>query len=265
MDQARIDFWLKEFECFTTAIVANGEVPSSELSIRLLRNMKRVICCDGALQKLLSINIVPDVVVGDGDSMGIPIVETQCIASLQDEDPHRRDVARNVSGFPQKIMDAIHRRDAKFCVSVNGHEIPYYPDRSEEYNDLQKALKYCTAKGYDNILLMGCGGLREDHFIANLSILAMYSKEIHLTMLTEHGVFNVIHGTTTLRSLPEMQVSVFARNPRTKLTFTGLKYPVNDHSFKWLWEGSLNEAVGDGFVVEASDGEPVIIYRAIYS
>jgi thiamine pyrophosphokinase len=221
MDQARIDFWLKEFECFTTAIVANGEVPSSELSIRLLRKMKRVVCCDGALQKLLSINIVPDVVVGDGDSMDSEL--------------------------------------------LHGHIIPYYPDKSEEYNDLQKALKYCTAKGYDNILLMGCGGLREDHFIANLSILAMYSKEIHLTMLTEHGVFNVIHGTTTLRSLPEMQVSVFARNPRTKLTFTGLKYPVNDHSFKWLWEGSLNEAVGDGFIVEASDGEPVIIYRAIYS
>ena len=244
MDQARIDFWLKEFECFTTAIVANGEVPSSELSIRLLRNMKRVICCDGALQKLLSIDIIPDVVVGDGDSMNGELLQRE-------------------TGFAQKIMDILHRRDAKFCVSVNGHEIPYYPDRSEEYNDLQKALKYCTAKGYDNILLMGCGGLREDHFIANLSILAMYSKEIHLTMLTEHGVFNVIHGTTTLRSLPEMQVSVFAHNPRTKLTFTRLKYPVNDRSFKWLWEGSLNEAVGEEFIVEASDDEPVVVYRAL--
>lgn len=246
MDQSHIDFWLKEFEHFTTAIVANGEVPSSELSIRLLRNMKRVICCDGALQKLLSIDIIPDVVVGDGDSMNGELLQRE-------------------TGFAQKIMDILHRRDAKFCVSVNGHEIPYYPDRSEEYNDLQKALKYCTAKGYDNILLMGCGGLREDHFIANLSILAMYSEEMHLTMLTEHGVFNILRGTSSFRSLPGMQISVFARSPRTKLTFTGLKYPVNDHSFKWLWEGSLNEAVGDGFIVEASDGEPVIIYRAIYS
>ena len=69
MKQAHIDFWLSEFELFTTAIVGNGEVPSSELSIRLLRKMKRVVCCDGALQKLLSVNITPDVVVGDGDSM----------------------------------------------------------------------------------------------------------------------------------------------------------------------------------------------------
>lgn len=244
MDQSHIDFWLKEFEHFTTAIVANGEVPSSELSIRLLRNMKRVICCDGALQKLLSIDIIPDVVVGDGDSMNGELLQRE-------------------TGFAQKIMDILHRRDAKFCVSVNGHEIPYYPDRSEEYNDLQKALKYCTAKGYDNILLMGCGGLREDHFIANLSILAMYSKEMLLSMLTEHGNFDVFYDVAEYHSFPGMQVSVFPSSPKQKFWFTGLKYPVNDRSFNWLWEGSLNEAVGDEFIVEASDNEPVVIYRAL--
>jgi thiamine pyrophosphokinase len=219
MDQSHMAFWLKEFECFTTAIVANGEVPSSELSIRLLRKMKRVICCDGALQKLLSINIVPDVVVGDGDSMEGEL--------------------------------------------LRGHEIPYYPDRSEEYNDLQKALKYCTAKGYDNILLMGCGGLREDHFIANLSILAMYSENKRIRMLTEHGDFGVINRVGEIPSYPGMQVSVFPSHSKQRFWFTGLKYPVHDRSFKWLWEGSLNEAVGEAFIVEASDDEPVVVYRAL--
>ena len=243
MNQAHIDFWLKEFENFTTAIVANGEDISSELSIRLLRKMKRAICCDGALQELLSVNIIPDVVVGDGDSMEIPPVETQCIASLHDEDPHRRD--------------AMH------CVSTNGHEIPYYPDKSEEYNDLQKALKYCMANGYDNILLLGCGGMREDHFIANLSIMVMYSETLSLRMLTEHGVFNVLRSKETLKAFPGMQVSVFARSPLTRLIFTGLKFPVNNRAFNWLWEGSLNEALGDEFIVEASDDEPVVVYRAL--
>ena len=210
---------MKEFEPFTTAVVGNGEVPSSELSIRLLRKMERVVCCDGALQKLLSVNIIPDVMVGDGDSMD------------------REELSR--------------------------HSIPYHADRSEEYNDLQKALRYCTANGYNDVLLMGCGGLREDHFIANLSIMVMYSEQMHLAMLTEHGVFNVLRGTSTFRSFPGMQVSIFNRSPHTKLTFKGLKYPVNDRSFNWLWEGSLNEAVGDAFTVEASDEEPVVVYRAL--
>lgn len=219
MNQSHIAFWLKEFEHFTTAIVANGEVPSSELSIRLLRKMKRIICCDGALQKLLSINIIPDVIVGDGDSM--------------DEEELLR------------------------------YKIPYYADKSEEYNDLQKALKYCLANGYNDVLLLGCSGLREDHFIANLSILVMYSEKMRLVMLTEHGVFNVMRGTSIFCSIPGMQVSVFPSNPQTKLTFDGLKYPVKNRSFNWLWEGSLNEALGDAFTVEADDEEAVVVYRTL--
>lgn len=219
MNQSLISFWLTEFDPFTTAIVANGEVPSSELSIRLLRKMKRIICCDGALQKLLSVNIIPDVVVGDGDSLD------------------REELSR--------------------------HNIPCHADRSEEYNDLQKALKYCQANGYDDVLLLGCGGLREDHFIANLSILVMYSEKMRLVMQTEHGVFNVMRGTSMFRSVTGMQVSVFPSNLHTKLSFSGLKYPVNNRSFKWLWEGSLNEAMGDAFTVEADDEEPVVVYRAI--
>ena len=219
MNQSLISFWLTEFDPFTTAIVANGEAPSSELSIRLLRKMKRIICCDGAFQKLLSINIIPDVIVGDGDSMD------------------REELSR--------------------------HNIPYHADRSEEYNDLQKALKYCQANGYDDVLLLGCGGLREDHFIANLSIMVMYSEKMRLAMLTEHGVFNVMRGTSMFRSVPGMQVSVFPSNLHTKLSFNGLKYPVNNRSFNWLWEGSLNESVGSAFTVEADGGEPVVLYRTL--
>ena len=110
---------------------------------------------------------------------------------------------------------------------------------------------------------MWCGGLREDHFIANLSIMVMYSEQMRLAMLTEYGVFNVLRGISTFRSFPGMQVSVFSRSPHAKLTFKGLKYPVNDRFFNWFWEGSLNEAMGDAFTVETSDEVPVIIYRTI--
>ncbi len=240
MNQIHNDFWKKQFANFTTIIVANGEVPSSELSLSILNDKKRrIFCCDGALQKLLSINVVPDVVVGDGDSMDAEILQ------------------RKTGMFS-------FCRDAKFFVFTKGHEIPYYQDRSEEYNDLQKALKYCIAKGYDNnILLMGCAGLREDHFIANLSILAMYSEKRCIRMLTEHGDFAVINRVEEISSYSGMQVSIFPGHPQQKFWCTGLKYPVNDRVFKWLWEGSLNEAVEDSFVVEAGDDEPFVVYRAL--
>lgn len=222
MNKEQFAFWISQCSDFRTVVVANGEVPDSELSLSILNDKRRIVCCDGALQKLLSVNIIPDVVVGDGDSMN------------------------------SKLLDC-----------VENHQIPYHPDRSEEYNDLQKALKYCQANGYDDVLLLGCGGLREDHLIANLSILVMYSETMNLTMLTEHGVFNVLRGAATLPSLPGMQVSVFPSNLQTKLTFDGLKYPVKNRSFNWLWEGSLNEALDDAFTVEADDAEPVVVYRVL--
>lgn len=228
-------FWLAEFEPFTTAVIGNGAPPASALSLQLLRKMKRLVCCDGALQKLLSVNVLPDVVVGDGDSMDARLL------------------------CPQSNAVPPHGDDGK-TLSVK-EKIPYYPDCSEEYNDLQKALKYCMANGNDGVLLMGCGGLREDHFIANLSIMAMYSGKMHLAMLTEHGVFNVFHGRGCYRSCPGMQVSVFSRNPHARLSFSGLKYPVRDRFFNWLWEGSLNEATGDEFTVESDGDEPVVVYR----
>ena len=255
MNEEQLAFWIRQYSDFPTIVVANGEVPSSELSLSILNDKRRVVCCDGALYKLLSINIIPDVVVGDGDSMDAEMLQQQ--TNLENS---------------QTDSGSLCCRDAKFCVSTamhyivsEEHKIPYHQDRSEEYNDLQKALKYCMANGYDNILLIGCGGLREDHFIANLSIMVMYSERLNLAMLTEHGVFNVMRGKGTFASFPGMQVSVFARNSQTKLTFQGLKYPVNNRSFNWLWEGSLNEAVEESFTVKAEDEGAVVVYRVLNS
>lgn len=242
MNPSRMAFWLKEFAACPTVVVANGEVPSSELSLNILKTRKRVVCCDGALQKLLSVNIIPDLVVGDGDSM-----HGQLSDSITDSDtPDEDSVCR---------------------VCAEGHQIPYYPDKSEEYNDLQKALKHCMANGYNDVLLLGCGGLREDHFIANLSILVMYSAWIRLAMLTEHGVFDIIRGEGRLNAFPGMQVSVFPRNPKIPITFEGLKYPVQDRCFTWLWEGSLNEAVGESFTVRTPEQgmstPSALVYRTL--
>ena len=92
MIDQHFNFWKKQFTDFPTIIVANGEVPSSDLSLSILNDKRRIICCDGALHKLLSINIIPDIVVGDGDSM-----DAELLQILTDSDSPCRDGARSVS------------------------------------------------------------------------------------------------------------------------------------------------------------------------
>lgn len=138
-----------------------------------------------------------------------------------------------------------------------------HPDKSEEYNDMQKALKYCMANHIDNVLLIGFAGLREDHFIANVSIMANYSDRLQMTMVTDHGVFNVIHNTTTLPSIPGMQVSIFVKNEHLPLTFHRLKYPVEHRCFQHFWEASLNEALTSDFTIELHGEGCVVVYRVV--
>lgn len=135
-------------------------------------------------------------------------------------------------------------------------------DKSQEYNDLQKALKYCLKNDIKEATLVGCDGLRDDHFIANISIMASYASQIRLNMLTQHGCFQVIEETTTFASTPGQQISVFSPDNTLPLTFHNLKYPVKERCFQHLWEGSLNEAIKENFTIQLHKSGIVVVYFA---
>ncbi len=137
-----------------------------------------------------------------------------------------------------------------------------HPDKSVEYNDLQKALKYCEANQLDHITLLGCNGQRDDHFIANLSIMATYSDHMDLRMVTDQGEFIVLRRTTTLPAHPGQPVSIFCKDEHLPLTFHGLKYPVQERCFAHFWEGSLNEALGEQFTIELHGNGTVVVFIA---
>ena len=200
----------------STVILANGQFPCNNTALECLRKAEQIICCDGALDKLVAAGFEPSAIVGDLDSAQA--------ADLQ------------------RWKDRVH------------------PDKSEEYNDLQKALKYCIANELNHVTLLGCGGLREDHFIANLSIMATYSEQLDLKMVTDYGTFIAIRQTSTLPTFKGQQVSVFCKDELLPLTFHGLKYPVQERCFQHLWEGSLNEALGDSFTIELHGEGVVVVY-----
>lgn len=134
-----------------------------------------------------------------------------------------------------------------------------YPNPDQNSNDLTKAVNFCKEKQYDTIYILGATGLREDHTIANISLLIAYAnKAINVKMITDHGIFTPIIKTNTFKSYKGQQVSIFVLTPQTLITTNGLKYPVAKHPFKQWWEGSLNEALGDSFEIEFEKGEVIV-------
>lgn len=49
-------------------ILGDGDFPSNELPLGILRNASYICCCDGAAVGLIDKGVIPDAIVGDGDS-----------------------------------------------------------------------------------------------------------------------------------------------------------------------------------------------------
>ena len=52
-----------------TVILADGEFPRHEIPLSYLHKADMIVCCDGAADRLTSEGIIPDIIIGDCDSI----------------------------------------------------------------------------------------------------------------------------------------------------------------------------------------------------
>ena len=50
-------------------ILANGDYPSAALPLQILEEATYVVCCDGGANEYIAKGRLPDVIIGDGDSL----------------------------------------------------------------------------------------------------------------------------------------------------------------------------------------------------
>ena len=133
----------------------------------------------------------------------------------------------------------------------------------QETNDLTKAVNWCVNNNYTQVEIIGATGKREDHTIANISLLAKYIEKINVKIITDYGVFTPITETTRFESVKGQQVSIFAINCDTKITSDNLKYPLQNLVLKTWWMGTLNEALTDNFTISFSGKGSLIVYQTL--
>jgi thiamine pyrophosphokinase len=134
-----------------------------------------------------------------------------------------------------------------------------FRDPDQDTNDLTKAVYWCFARGYDDLVIVGATGKREDHTIGNISLLADYIKDVNVIMATDTGFFQPYIKSSEVKSFPGQQISIFSIDPETEISSTGLRYPLNKTIVRNWWVATLNEAQGDSFSLEFNSGR-VIVY-----
>lgn len=128
--------------------------------------------------------------------------------------------------------------------SMLGDKFHYVSE--QDYNDLTKATRYvlATIPTARRIAYIGATGKREDHTLGNISLMAFYAEEFGITptLVTDHGSFSVACGKQKFESFEGQQVSIFNLSC-SLLSGTGFRW--QPYAYKMLWQGTLNEAVGN--------------------
>lgn len=106
--------------------------------------------------------------------------------------------------------------------------------------DMAKALDWCIAQQISHVTLLGSTGLREDHHLANLLLVAHYHQRLSLQIITDHCVITYLDGTKTLDSHPGQIISLIALQNSPQITTEGLQYPLLNESLRDASHGISN-------------------------
>lgn len=201
----------------TTVILADGAPPTHPAARAAFDAASRLVCCDGAYRKARALGRLPDLVVGDGDSLS----------------------AADRAALGERFVSIAE----------------------QETNDLDKAFRTAVARfGGAGIVILGAGGLREDHFLGNVFRLPGFARAApDVAMVTDAGTFTVVTGARRYACRPGEAVSVFAPDPAARATSEGLEWPLDGVSLAELWRGTLNRTTGTSFRLACD--RPLLVYR----
>ncbi len=149
--------------------------------------------------------------------------------------------------------------------SINFAMREKYADRvfhnpDQETNDLTKSMQWAKQQGFHDVTILGATGLREDHAIANISLLAEYERQgFTVRMVSDFGVFTPVSHTYSFPSFKGQQVSIFSLQPDVTIRSENLKYSFDRPLRSW-WCGTLNESLGEQFTLHFKKGE-VVVYQ----
>ncbi|MDR2748789.1 MAG: thiamine diphosphokinase [Bifidobacteriaceae bacterium] len=222
----------KKSQTRSAIIFANGENPFSynksksekefiKNMISEIKNADLIFACDGALIYLDKNHISPDFIVGDLDS-----------------------ISKNIVG--EKLEKKYSQKLIRFT--------------NQENNDLTKTVEYAISKGVGKITIFGATGKREDHTIANISLLAQYTQKLEEVVIK--SIWSTIFAVgkeKTFQVKKGVQVSIFALDKNVKITTYGLDWKLENAQLKSWWMGSLNQTSSDEFTIKTNSNTPKVI------
>lgn len=182
-------------------VIANGEWDSEWGRSELTKEENDlVICADGGADLAISSGVIPDVLIGD--------------------------------------LDSISKDNLEKC-QKNGVKVEQYPSQKDE-TDLELAMifaqEYLRSYGSpdDEILLYGAGGKRLDHLQGNIALMlgfAQKGRRVRMVDVT-YEAWVALSGEEKVRGFKGQEISLIALSAEAKVSSQGLYYKLDNQTLK---------------------------------
>ena len=203
-----------------TIIVSGGDIQSDFALYFLKKNIEkagreniRLIAADRGLEFFLDYLILPDVVIGDFDSLS---EDGKNFLEMQNEDiPYGGMLEWKLQKGEGKVVEVVRLR----------------PEKDD--SDTQSAMNYAIQNGAKEIVILGVTGNRVDHLMANFGLLILAQKQdTEVALADRYNYMKLIPSGTILKKAEQFgkYVSFFPLGGDvTGLTLEGCKYPLDKY------------------------------------
>ncbi len=171
-------------------IVSNGSIIDYNWAENIIEKNDLIICADGGAKHLFKMNINPNIIVGDLDSIDWK---------------------------------------TKSYYKKQGVEFIKFP-KEKDFTDTELAVEYAIKYGANEITFLGVMGSRMDHTLANIALLLpLCLKNINAKIIDEKNEIIAVNKSTTLNGKIGELLSIIPISEKVEgLTLSGLEYPLKN-------------------------------------
>lgn len=203
-------------------IIASGKLKDYDLLSRLVQENDFILCADGGINHLMQINAIPDLLVGDLDSVSQAGLE---------------------------------------YIKKNNILVEKFPVMKDE-TDTDLAVNYLIKKSYKEITIIGGIGSRIDHTIGNVFLLRKLNKDgIKGCIINENNIIHLVEKEIKLLKKVKYYTSVIPISLNgIEVTTSGFLYPLfKEHIDFGSTRGISNEINQELGIITIHKGEALVI------
>jgi thiamine pyrophosphokinase len=121
--------------------------------------------------------------------------------------------------------------------------------------DLEKAVAFAIQRGCDEIEILGAGGGRSDHALANLSVLIYHRGRADIRVHDEDFEICLVDGLATVEGPVGTVISLIAIGTCSGVTTTGMRWQLEDFTLPFSPRGVHNEIEDSPATVSVRTGD----------